>query len=105
MRKEKVKTISGEDKDIEVGYLSFEKRNSILSECIEFDAAGTSMSIKKLDYFTLQTKVLKETIKGVDTSQIIQEDGERLFNTYFKHVLESIGGGGEKNLEETSAKP
>lgn len=102
MRKEIIKDIDGNEKEATIGVLPFTKRNEILSKCIELTSSGKDFEIKRLDYFGLQSEVLKATVRGIPIDNIPESEGERIFNKYFKHVIESIGGGGKKNSEQTS---
>lgn len=91
-RKETVKLIDGTEKEIEIGFLSFETKNKIFQEFIDFGAKGQELEVKKIDIFGMKNSILKNTVRGCELSQICDDEGERIFSKYFQKVIEGIGG-------------
>lgn len=101
-REEQVKTVTGEEKTVKIGILSFQKRNDIMRANIEFGISGKDLDVKKIDYFNLMTDVLKATLQGVSVEQLADGEGDKIYNKYFSSMLESIGGESSKNSQQTS---
>lgn len=102
-RKETIKTITGEEKEITVGILSFQKRNDILKSCLKFGVKGKELDVQDVDFFGMMNQVLKATLQGTTIDQLADGEGDRIYDKYFSDMLDSItGGNGSKNSQQTS---
>lgn len=98
-RKEMVMMTNGNNIEITVGFLSYQKRNMIMSQCTKTNVHGTQTSAE-VDMFRMQTETLKHTLKGCDVDALVAEEGDRIFKKYFAKAFNMDPGMG--NLGETS---
>lgn len=95
-RKDKVKLLDGTEKEVNIGFLSFQKRNEILQSCSNTKMSGTATE-SNFDIFKLQSEVLKHTMTGASIDEITADSGDALFINYFAKAFGMDGGGSKKN--------
>jgi hypothetical protein len=98
-RKEMIRLVNGQQSEVTIGFLSYQKRNDIMSMCTKTNLVGNSTSAE-VDMFKMQSETLKHTVKGANIDVICSEDGDMIFKKYFSasfNMGDSMG-----NSEETS---
>lgn len=101
-REEVVKTIDGKEMTVNVAYISYQVQGELRAKHMKMGIKGDEMIIENADIFSLQVETLKKA--GVPVEKLMGEEGDKLFNKYFSHILGNLGDD-QKNLNKTSTSP